>query len=155
MKKHLLAVAVAALAAGSAMAQANDTLAKVKSSGSITLGVRESSGALAYTLGDGKYVGFHTEMAENIVKDIQKQLGVAKVDVKYQPVTSQNRIPLVVNGTVKWAPSSLKPSARTEMRYLPSGRSRPAARSASVPWATMGAVVCGSSRIDGQSQAAG
>lgn len=100
MKKHLLAVAVAALAAGSAMAQANDTLAKVKSSGSITLGVRESSGALAYTLGDGKYVGFHTEMAENIVKDIQKSLGLAKVDVKHQPVTSQNRIPLVVNGTV-------------------------------------------------------
>ena len=100
MKKHLLAVAVAALAAGSAMAQANDTLAKVKSSGSITLGVRESSGALAYTLGDGKYVGFHTEMAENIVKDIQKQLGLAKLDVKHQPVTSQNRIPLVVNGTV-------------------------------------------------------
>lgn len=100
MKKHLLAVAVAALAAGSAMAQANDTLAKVKSSGSITLGVRESSGALAYTLGDGKYVGFHTEMAENIVKDIQKHLGLAKLDVKHQPVTSQNRIPLVVNGTV-------------------------------------------------------
>ena len=100
MKKHLLAVAVAALAAGGAMAQANDTLAKIKGSGSITLGVRESSGALAYTLGDGKYVGFHTEMAENIVKDIQKQLGLAKVDVKYQPVTSQNRIPLVVNGTV-------------------------------------------------------
>ena len=100
MKKHLLAVAVAALAAGSAMAQANDTLAKVKSSGSITLGVRESSGALAYTLGDGKYVGFHTEMAENVVKDIQKQLGLAKLDVKHQPVTSQNRIPLVVNGTV-------------------------------------------------------
>ncbi|MDR2326096.1 MAG: amino acid ABC transporter substrate-binding protein [Acidovorax sp.] len=100
MKKHLLAVAVAALAAGSAMAQANDTLAKVKSSDSITLGVRESSGALAYTLGDGKYVGFHTEMAENIAKDVQKQLGLAKLNVKYQPVTSQNRIPLMVNGTV-------------------------------------------------------
>lgn len=100
MKKHLLAVAIAALAASSAMAQANDTLAKVKSSGSITLGVRESSGALAYTLGDGKYVGFHTEMAENIVKDIQKQVGAANMAVKYQPVTSQNRIPLVVNGTV-------------------------------------------------------
>ena len=100
MKKHLLAIAVTALAAGSAMAQANDTLAKIKSSGAVTLGVRESSGALAYTLGDGKYVGFHTEMAENIVKDIQKQLGLAKIDVKHQPVTSQNRIPLVVNGTV-------------------------------------------------------
>ncbi len=45
MKKHLLAVAVMALAAGSAMAQAYDTLAKVKSSRSLTLGVRETSGA--------------------------------------------------------------------------------------------------------------
>lgn len=100
MKKHLLAVAVMALATGSAMAQANDTLAKVKSSGSITLGVRESSGALGYTLGDGKYVGFHTEMAENIASDLRKQLGLSKLETKYQPVTSQNRIPLVVNGTV-------------------------------------------------------
>jgi glutamate/aspartate transport system substrate-binding protein len=55
---------------------------------------------LAYTLGDGKYVGFHTEMSERIAKDLQKQLGLAKLDVKYQPVTSQNRIPLVQNGTV-------------------------------------------------------
>ena len=100
MKKHLLALAVTALAATSAMAQAGDTLAKVKSSGAITLGVRESSGALGYTLGDGKFVGFHTEMAENIVRDMQKNLGLAKLDIKYQPVTSQNRIPLVTNGTV-------------------------------------------------------
>ncbi|WP_042421389.1 transporter substrate-binding domain-containing protein [Comamonas granuli] len=100
MKKTLLAAAITVLAAGTAMAQANDTLAKIKSSGTITLGVRESSGALAYTLGDGKYVGFHTEMAERIAHDIQKQLGLAKMEVKYQPVTSQNRIPLVTNGTV-------------------------------------------------------
>ncbi len=82
------------------MAQAGDALAKVKSSGAITLGVRESSGALGYTLGDGKFVGFHTEMAENIAHDLQKNLGLAKLDIKYQPVTSQNRIPLVTNGTV-------------------------------------------------------
>ena len=99
MKKHLFAMAVTALAAGSAFAQANDTLAKIKSSGAITLGVRESSG-LSYTLGNGKYVGFHTEMAEHIVTDVQKQLGLAKLETKYQPVTSQNRIPLVTNGTV-------------------------------------------------------
>ncbi|MEG2863685.1 MAG: amino acid ABC transporter substrate-binding protein, partial [Comamonas sp.] len=97
MKKHLLAFAVAAVAAGSAFAQAGDTLAKIKSSGSITLGVRESSG-LGYTLGNGKYVGFHTEMAENVVSDLQKQLGLAKLEIKYQPVTSQNRVPLVQNG---------------------------------------------------------
>ncbi|WP_027015086.1 transporter substrate-binding domain-containing protein [Comamonas composti] len=99
MKKHLLAIAVTALAAGSAFAQANDTLAKIKSSGSVTFGVRESSG-LGYTLGNGKYVGFHTEMGERVLADIQKQLGLAKLDIKYQPVTSQNRIPLVTNGTV-------------------------------------------------------
>ena len=99
MKKHLLAIAVTALAAGSVFAQANDTLAKIKASGSVTLGVRESSG-LSYTLGNGKYVGFHTEMGEIVLHDIQKQLGLAKLDIKYQPVTSQNRIPLVTNGTV-------------------------------------------------------
>jgi glutamate/aspartate transport system substrate-binding protein len=76
------------------------TLKKIKDSGTITLGARESSGALAYTLGDGKYVGFHTEMSEHIAADVQKQLKMAKLDVKFQPVTSQNRIPLVQNGTV-------------------------------------------------------
>ena len=99
MKKYWLTAAVAVLAAGSAMAQANDTLAKIKNSGAVTLGVRESSG-LSYTLGNGKYVGFHTEMAERIISDIQKQLGLSKIDIKYQPITSQNRVPLVTNGTV-------------------------------------------------------
>lgn len=99
MKKHIFAMAVVALAAGSVFAQAGDTLAKIKSSGSITLGVRESSG-LSYTLGNGKYVGFHTEMAERIISDIRKQLGMSALEIKYQPVTSQNRIPLVTNGTV-------------------------------------------------------
>ena len=102
MKKTLLlnALALAALAAAVGTAQAADTLKKIKDSGSITLGVRESSAPLSYTLGGGKYVGFHTEMAEHIVADLQKKLGLAKLDVKFQPVTSQNRIPLVQNGTV-------------------------------------------------------
>lgn len=99
MKKHLLALAITTLAASSAFAQAGDTLAKIKASGSVSLGVRESSG-LGYTLGNGKYVGFHTEMGEIVLADIQKQLGLPKLNVTYQPVTSQNRIPLVQNGTV-------------------------------------------------------
>jgi glutamate/aspartate transport system substrate-binding protein len=99
MKKHLLAFAIGALAIGSAFAQANDTIAKVKASGVITMGVRDSSGALSYTLGDGKYVGFHVEICQRIVEALGKQIG-KKVEVRYQPVTSQNRIPLVQNGTV-------------------------------------------------------
>ena len=99
MKKHLLALAITTLAASATFAQANDTLAKIKNSGAVTLGVRESSG-LSYTLGNGKYVGFHTEMAEHIIADLQKQLGLSKLEIKYQPITSQNRVPLVTNGTV-------------------------------------------------------
>ena len=99
MKKHLLAFAVATLAVGGAFAQANDTLAKVKASGVLNMGVRDSSGALSYTLGDGKYAGFHVEVCQRIAAEIEKQAG-RKVEVKYVPVTSQNRIPLVQNGTV-------------------------------------------------------
>ncbi|MBY0234663.1 MAG: amino acid ABC transporter substrate-binding protein [Burkholderiaceae bacterium] len=96
-KKSLLVLALAAAAIGAAQA---DTLKKIKDSGTVTMGVRESSGALSYTLGDGKYVGYHVEICQKVLADVQKQLGLAKLDVKYQPVTSQNRIPLVQNGTV-------------------------------------------------------
>ena len=91
---------VAMVAVGAVHAQATDTLKKIKDTGSATMGVRESSGALSYTLGDGKYTGFHYEVCQKVFADIQKQLGLAKLDIKYQPVTSQNRIPLVQNGTV-------------------------------------------------------
>ena len=99
MHKSLIALALAAFAVG-AQAQANDTLKKIKDSGTATMGVRESSGALSYTLGDGKYVGFHVELCQRVLGDIQKQLGMPKLDIKYVAVTSQNRIPLVANGTV-------------------------------------------------------
>ncbi|MEY2654532.1 MAG: hypothetical protein RLZZ524_1560, partial [Pseudomonadota bacterium] len=56
MKKTLILTA-ALLAMGAAHAQ-SDTLKKIKDSASVTMGVRESSGALSYTLGDGKFTGF-------------------------------------------------------------------------------------------------
>ena len=99
MKKHLMAFAACALATGAAFAQAGDTLAKVKASGLITMGVRDSSGGLSYTLGDGKYAGFHVELCQRIIANVEKAAG-RKLDIRYQPVTSQNRIPLVTNGTV-------------------------------------------------------
>jgi glutamate/aspartate transport system substrate-binding protein len=99
MKKQLLALAVAALAVGGAFAQASDTIAKVKASGVITMGVRDSSGALSYTMGDGKYGGYHVEVCQRIIASLQKNVG-KKLEVRFLPVTSQNRIPLVQNGTV-------------------------------------------------------
>ena len=99
MKFKIVALAATLLATGGAFAQATDTLAKVKSSGVVTMGVRESSGALSYTLGEGKFTGYHVEICQRVLANLEKAAG-RKLEVKYQPVTSQNRIPLVQNGTV-------------------------------------------------------
>ena len=71
MKKSFLsgpAIVVAAFALV-ATAHAEDTLKKIKDSGTITEGVRESSG-LSYTLGNGQYTGFHYDVCANIIKDL-------------------------------------------------------------------------------------
>jgi glutamate/aspartate transport system substrate-binding protein len=50
-------------------------------------------------MGDGKYGGFHPDICQRIIANLEKTVG-RKVEVRYLPVTSQNRIPLVQNGTV-------------------------------------------------------
>ena len=99
MKFKIATLTLALLASGAAFAQATDTVAKAKASGVVTMGVRDSSGALSYTLGDGKYVGYHVEICQRVIANLEKAAG-RKLEIKYQPVTSQNRIPLVQNGTV-------------------------------------------------------
>jgi glutamate/aspartate transport system substrate-binding protein len=101
-RQCLLAAATAAallLSFGSASAQ-TDILKKIRESGAITMGVRDASGAMSFTLGPGSYAGFHVEVCERVIADIGKALQIGKVNVKYQLVTPQNRMPLVQNGTV-------------------------------------------------------
>ncbi|MCZ2203970.1 transporter substrate-binding domain-containing protein [Bartonella sp. A05] len=99
MKKILSVFIATTFVALTNVAQAqNDTLEKIKETGTITLGVRESSIGLAYALGNGKYTGFHTEMAKNIIDDISKKIG-KPIKIHYLPITSQNRIPLLKNST--------------------------------------------------------
>jgi len=100
LKKSILVVSAALVAAGAAQAQATDTLAKIKASGKVSMGVRESSSPLSYTLGGGKFAGFHVEVCEKIVSDARRSLGLESITIEYTPVTSQNRIPLVQNGTI-------------------------------------------------------
>ena len=97
MRKQLLSLACAALLAP--LAVSANTLEKVKASGTITMGVRDSSGALSYTLGDGKYAGYHVEICQRIVEQVEKAVG-RKLQTNFVAVTSQNRIPLTQNGTV-------------------------------------------------------
>ncbi|RYF38580.1 MAG: amino acid ABC transporter substrate-binding protein, partial [Comamonadaceae bacterium] len=93
MQKQLLVIASIAAAmatsAGAAMAQ-TDTLKKIKDSGVITMGVRDASGAMSFTLGPGKYTGFHVDICERVIADIKKATQLDKLEVKYQLVTPQN-----------------------------------------------------------------
>ncbi len=98
MKQQLLSLACAAVLVAPLAVTAN-TLDKVKASGTITMGVRDSSGALSYTLGDGKYAGYHVEICQRIIEQVEKAVG-RKLETKFVSVTSQNRIPLTQNGTV-------------------------------------------------------
>ena len=82
------------LTAIGASAQEIDTLTKAKAAGTITMGVRESSVPLSYSLGNG-YVGYHVELCEQLLKRL-----LPSVTVRPMVVTSQNRMPLLQNGTV-------------------------------------------------------
>ena len=94
------AVAAMLFAFGGQAAAQSDTLKKIKDSGIITMGVRDASGAMSFTLGPNQYTGFHVDICELVIADIKKAISRDKVEVRYQLVTPQNRIPLVQNGTV-------------------------------------------------------
>lgn len=79
---------------------AADTLKKVKESGTLVMGIRESSIPLSYLDAGQQPVGYHIDVCHRIVDAVKKELKLPAVRVQYQPVTSQNRIPLVTNGTV-------------------------------------------------------
>ena len=97
MKKLALALA-AILACGGVYAA--DTLAKIKSAGKIVIGTRDSSAPLAYTIGDGKYVGYHVDVCLKIAEAVKAYLKAPALPIEYTVVTSANRVPLVQNGTV-------------------------------------------------------
>lgn len=89
-----------ALAASTAVAQA-DTLAKIKSSGAITIGARDSQIPFSYKpAGSGDPTGFTNDICLKIVDAVKAQLGLPKIEVRYMILTSTNRIPLLTNGSV-------------------------------------------------------
>jgi glutamate/aspartate transport system substrate-binding protein len=90
---------VAALALGF-QAAAQDTLKKVKDSGSITIGHRDASIPFSYYDDKQQPVGYAMDLCHRIVDAVRAELKMPKIDIKYQLVTSANRIPLMANGTI-------------------------------------------------------
>ncbi|MBL8470676.1 MAG: glutamate/aspartate ABC transporter substrate-binding protein [Rhodocyclaceae bacterium] len=81
-------------------AEPTGTLKKIKDSGSITLGHRESSIPFSYYDDKQQVIGYSHELMLKAVEAVKQELGLARLDVKLMPVTSQNRITLVQNGTI-------------------------------------------------------
>ena len=104
MKRSVLMASVASIAASllfaSTGAQAADTLAKIAQSGKITLAYRESSVPFSYLEGPGKPIGMAVDLSNAVVEAVKKKLNKPDLQVALMPVTSQNRIPLITNGTI-------------------------------------------------------
>jgi len=96
-----LALALLASATLAAPALAQDgTLKKIKDSGSITIGHRDASIPFSYYDDKQQPVGYAMDLCHRIVDAVRAELKMPKIDIKYQLVTSANRIPLMANGTI-------------------------------------------------------
>src|SRR5258708_28109178 len=94
-------MATATFAAGPALAQdLTGTLKKIKDTGAITLGHRESSTPFSYYDDKQQVVGYAMDLCARIVDGVKKDLKLANLETKLNPVTSATRIPLIANGTV-------------------------------------------------------
>ena len=76
------------------------TLKKVADSGTLTVGYRENALPFSYTGSDGKPAGYSIDLCQEIAVAVQQELKLANLAVKWVPVTPENRVDAVVNGTV-------------------------------------------------------
>ena len=83
-----------------ALSASADTLGKITERGSIVLAYRESSVPFSYLDGPGKPIGFGVDVANKVAEAIRQASGKKDLRIEYQAVTSQNRVPLVANGSV-------------------------------------------------------
>src|SRR5512145_3421440 len=103
MRNLALPVAAAlalAVAQPAASQELTGTLKKIKDTGTITLGHRDTSIPFSYYDDKQQVVGYAMDICMRIVDAIKAQLKLAKIDVKFNPVTSATRIPLMANGTI-------------------------------------------------------
>jgi ABC-type amino acid transport substrate-binding protein len=87
------------LALGLTPASHAQTLKKIADSNKITVSYREASVPFSYLIGSTKAVGFSVDLTDAIIEDVRKAVNKPNLEVATMPVTSQNRIPLLMNGT--------------------------------------------------------
>jgi glutamate/aspartate transport system substrate-binding protein len=91
----------AALSAGPANAEElTGTLKKIKETGALIIGYRDSSTPFSYLDDNQKPIGFAIDICYKIVDAVKQELKLDKLKVELNPVTSSTRIPLLANGTI-------------------------------------------------------
>src|SRR5207245_2705469 len=101
MKRMIGLMLAAAFFAGQASAdELTGTLKKIKETGAITIGYRDSSIPFSYLDDNQKPIGFAIDICYKIADAVKKELKLDKLQVEFNPVTSSARIPLLANGTV-------------------------------------------------------
>ena len=96
----VFALVAAAFALTAQAQELTGTLKKVKDTGAITVGYRESSIPFSYLNDNQQPIGYAMDLCMRVVDAVKKQLNMPNLKVNLQPVTSSNRIPLLQNGTI-------------------------------------------------------
>jgi glutamate/aspartate transport system substrate-binding protein len=124
-----LAAAVAFFATQASAQELTGTLKKVKDTGTITIGYRDSSIPFSYLDDNQKPIGFAIDICRVIVDGVKAELKLDKLQVEFTPVTSSTRIPLLANGTIDLEcgsttnnPERLKQVAFTNTHFLTATR---------------------------------
>jgi glutamate/aspartate transport system substrate-binding protein len=100
LNRVLMAIVLLAMPGASRAEELTGTLKKIKETGAITIGYRETSVPFSYLDQDNKPVGFAMDICAKIVDAVKKALKDDTIQTKYLAVTSSTRIPLIANGTV-------------------------------------------------------
>ncbi len=100
MRLPAILFALTLAAAPAAAEELSGTLQKIKETGKVTLGYQRASVPFSYLDDNQRPIGFALDICLRIVDAVKKELGMPGIAVDYLPVTSSNRIPLMVNGTI-------------------------------------------------------
>lgn len=100
LSKLIVGLIGVAVLVATARADENGTLKKIKETGSITIGHRESSIPFSYLDDKQQPIGYAMDLCMKVVDAVKAELKLPNLKLILQPVTSSNRIPLLQNGTI-------------------------------------------------------
>jgi glutamate/aspartate transport system substrate-binding protein len=114
MRLPAIMVAATLMTVSANASELTGTLQKVKETKRIVLGIQEASVPFSYLAGDQKVIGYAVDICMKIVDAVKHELNLSSLNIETSPVTSSNRIPLMMNGTVDLVCSSTTNNAERQ-----------------------------------------